>query len=105
MASGSICGARRGRYTSPVSIPKSNLKFVDEDNGHKEVKAPKTIRCDDRYHEGRKKRFPTEEMYVQFWRLTDEEKKEAIEEYDMMSIGIEPRIICVTCAKKLWKKG
>lgn len=94
-----ICGARRGRWSKPIPYNDFPLTFYNEDTGRK-MKPPKKVECDDGRHEGRKKWFPLQEMYVQKYKLTKKELRQAIDEMDVFSLEVAPLIICVECAKK-----
>lgn len=93
-----ICGPRRGRYGPPIPIPQARLRWVD-DYGRR-IKAPDRVRCEGSHHSGRRVWFARRACFVQRWTLTDEELKEAMEEYDMMSLDMRSQILCPACADR-----
>ena len=88
-----ICGATKGKYSSPA-------KSTNE--------SPQKCACEHPKHwgwgrgtrNGQKLYYPIKDMFIQKWELTEEEFERAVKEYDMFSLEVEPRIICKNCAKK-----
>lgn len=79
-----ICGASRGEYSE-------SLTFRDAYRG----KLPKTAycnRCD--------KQHSIENLKVFRWELTPQEREEAIRDFDMFSLDMPDRILCLGCIDK-----
>ena len=111
-----ICIASRGRYSEPIAYTKKPLNWVNEDlNFPEPIKPPLKFCCEDSRHfdnlqiaknkgetklHGNTESFPLNEMFIQRWVLTEKETQEAIRDYDMFSLEMQPKIICKFCAKK-----
>ena len=101
-----ICGVSRGRYADPILIKTKKLNWTDEEDNP--IPVPEKYPCEHNRHwdlgkgtrNGQKLYYPTEEMFWQKWHLTDEEMKEAIEQYDIFSLEMTGRIICGKCAER-----
>jgi hypothetical protein len=104
--SGAICGVSRGRYLMPVPVMEAKINWAEEQEG--DVEIPEKYPCEHDNHwlwgkgtrNGQKLYYPTMEMFYQKWHLTDDELKEAIDQYDIFSLEMTGRIICRECAKK-----
>lgn len=98
MSDGFIDGPRMGRYGEIRSMLDGGLKWVNE-NGEprKPPKKSKCARC--------KKSFETKDMFYQIWTLTKEELEKAINEFDIFSLEMRPRILCSGCAEKIRSEG
>ncbi len=94
---GYICGPSRGRYGPPIPVPKARVRWVNGEGCR--VKAPDKVRCEGWNHYGRQVWFPRRKCFLQKWALTPEELKAAVEEYDMMSLDVNSRILCPKCAE------
>ena len=99
--SGNICGASRGRYGNPKALRDFPLKWVSEETG-RSIKTPKKVECEYPCHDfycgdGRRKLYETESCHFQNWVFTKKERCEIINDFDMMSLGIPPRILCPNC--------
>lgn len=105
MCNGAICGVSRGRYIQPVPVSDAKVNFIDEEDNP--IVRPKKYPCGHDKHwewgkgtrNGQKLYFRTEEMFWQAWHLTENEMKEAIDQYDMFSLEMRGRIICKECAE------
>ena len=98
--SGNICGASRGQYGKPKPLKDFPLKWVSEETG-RPIKTPKKVECEYPKHEiygdGRQKWYLIESCYVQHWKLTKKELREATRDWDMFSLEMRPRILCPKC--------
>lgn len=104
MCSGAICGASRGHYGKPIDVYSSGIKWIDDDEN--DIEPPEKTACEHSNHwkwgngtrNGQKLYYPTQNMFVIFWELTDEELKEAIDQFDMFSLDMPTKVICENCA-------
>ena len=80
-----ICGPRRGRWT-----PFRPVREVLKVHGNR-----KWFRC-----ERCQKRIPVEQAFASTWSLTREEMKKAMQEFDLFSLTVQPRIWCANCVKE-----
>jgi hypothetical protein len=103
---GAICGATKGKYGRPVPVKESGISFIDEEY-NTAVDPPLKSACGHAKHwqwgngtrNGQKLYYPTNEMYVQKWELTEDELNKAVNEYDMLSIEVPTILICANCAE------
>lgn len=101
-----ILRASRGGYANAIPVGKAGIKWVDDD--FNETTPPEKIRCEHPKHwewgtgtrNGQKLWFPLGEMFAQKWKMTKQQLKEAVEQYDMASLEMKTRLICNNCAKK-----
>ncbi len=94
-----ICGPRRGRFLEPIPVKSAKIEWVDDEG--RRVRPPRVFSCEDPGHMGRVKKFPYSKMYVQKWRLTPKELRDAVKEYDMFSLEMRLRIICPGCRRRV----
>lgn len=105
-----IYRAIRGRYVKPVPFEDAGIEWIDADT-YEPIFIPEKTACQHPDHwklgpgtrNGQKLYYYTKNMYIQKYKLTDEEMKEAVEQYDMASLEMTHRIICENCAKKITK--
>ena len=101
-----ICGATRGHYGKPITLKESGIKGCIDENYNKHP-LPEKWGCEHPMHwqlgkgtrNGQKLYYPTKEMFVQKWEMTNKEMEEAVECYDMFSLEMKPRLICKNCAE------
>lgn len=98
-----IYKANRGRYINPISIIGSGIKFENE-NG-KRTSRPLKLPCEHPDHfknnNTRKLYFNSRDMFLQKYHLTKKELNEAVKQYDMASLEMRGRFICIHCQKEL----
>ena len=79
-----VCGTSRGKYGNP-------LTFSEAYKG----KLPKTACCD-----RCEKRCRIESLKVFRWELTPQEREEAVRDFDMFSLDMPDKILCLKCIDK-----
>ena len=79
-----ICGARRGRYGKPLAFPEAYKGEL-----------PRTAWCD-----RCEKRYRIESLRVFRWELTSQEKEEATDDFDMFSLEMPNKHLCLKCLRK-----
>ena len=79
-----ICAASRGKYGKAQT-------FSEAYKG----KLPETTYCDKC-----KRRYKIENLRVFRWELTPQERKEAVRNFDMFSLDMPDRILCLKCIDK-----
>lgn len=91
---GAICGASRGRYGHPWRIlgPRGVQRWVDEDE--QPIKPPKTFICEADNHASRRKRFNLADGYVQQWKMSKREVRQAVKNWDMFSLTMPSLLLC-----------
>ena len=102
----SICGRSRGRYGSPVRLSDTTLRFVDDEGVT--VSPPSKAACGHPKHwqwgpgtrNGQRLYYPLNSLRVQKWEMTERELSEAVDEFDMFSLEMPTRLICLNCAAK-----
>lgn len=102
----------KGKYGDPIPINQAILHWVNDDwfedknyncdelEKHP-CEYPKHLEWGKGRRNGQKLNYPTSQMFVQFWQLTDDEFAQAVENYDMFSLDMPPRLICENCAHKI----
>ena len=79
-----ICGASRGKYGEPLTFPEAYKGEL-----------PRTACCD-----RCEKRYRIESLRVSRWELTPQEKKEAVRDFDMFSLDMPDKVLCLKCSDK-----
>lgn len=107
--SGAICGASLGKYGKPIPFLEAGVNFVDDNYNPVLTEPTEKYPCEHDKHwqwgrgtrNGQKLYFPLKEMFYQKWDLTKKELNQALDSYDMFSLGMPSRLICKECMKKL----
>ena len=79
-----MCGASRGKYSKAQTLSEVYKK-----------KLPETGYCD-----RCKKRYKIENLRVFRWKLTPQEIEEAVRDFDIFSLDMPDRILCLKCIDK-----
>ena len=79
-----MCGASRGRYGKP-------LTFAEAYKG----KLPKTTYCD-----RCERHLRVENLRVFRWQLTPQEREEAVRDFDMFSLDMPDKCLCLKCLEE-----
>jgi hypothetical protein len=96
---GTLCRLR-GRYGPPGPFTDREALWRDDLKAFRAT-AGCGVRCEHEGHRERRRYFPLDEMRAQRWVLTDEERREAEYEYDILSLeGLPPRLVCPACADR-----
>ena len=84
-----MCGASRGKYGKAQTLSEVYKK-----------KLPETGYCD-----RCKKRYKIENLRVFRWKLIPQEIEEAVRDFDIFSLDMPYKILCLKCIKKEDKEG
>ena len=84
-----MCGASRGKYGKAQTLSEVYKK-----------KLPETGYCDKC-----KKRYKIENLRVFRWKLIPQEIEEAVRDFDIFSLDMPDKILCLKCIKKEDKEG
>jgi len=79
-----MCGASRGKYGKAQTLSEVYKR-----------KLPETGYCDKC-----KRRYKIENLRVFRWELTPQEIEEAVQDFDMFSLDMPDRILCLKCIEK-----
>ena len=84
-----ICAASRGKYGKAQTLSEVYKR-----------KLPETGYCDKC-----KKRYKIENLRVFRWKLIPQEIEEAVRDFDIFSLDMPDKILCLKCIKKEDKEG
>ena len=84
-----MCGASRGKYGKAQTLSEVYKRIL-----------PETGYCDKC-----KKRYKIENLRVFRWKLIPQEIEEAVRDFDIFSLDMPDKILCLKCIKKEDKEG